>query len=121
MLNPQIEHFRNLVSLSAADGEIHEIERITLSKIAFENGIPMDRMNFMLTKAAEYQYLIPQNLVEREKQLIDMIHLALVDGVFAKAELELIAMVAEKLGFTKEELSDIIKKAQENNPGPKED
>ena len=38
-----------------------------------------------------------------------MIDFALVDGEFAKAELELITSVSEKLGFTKEELDQFIK------------
>jgi len=104
-----IEHFRNLVSLSVADGKIEEAERIALSKIAFERGIPLDRMNVMLNKATEYLYLIPQNMNDREKQLEEMIDFALVDGEFAKAELELITSVSEKLGFTKEELDQFLK------------
>lgn len=104
----EIEHFRNLVSLSAADGKIEETERIALSKIAYERGIPMDRMNVMLNRASEYIYLIPQNTVDRERQLQDMIEFAMVDGEFASAELELITHVAEKLGFTKEELSTYL-------------
>jgi uncharacterized tellurite resistance protein B-like protein len=106
--NVKLEHFRNLVSLSAADGKIEEVERVALSKIAYENGIPLDRLNIMLDRASEYIYLIPQNQKDREKQLDDMLTLALVDGEFAKAELELINMVGEKLGFTKEELDNII-------------
>jgi uncharacterized tellurite resistance protein B-like protein len=110
MLDPitKLEHFRNLVSLIAADGKIEEIERITLSKIAYEQGIPMDRFNIMLQKSHEYKYLIPQNQKEREKQLNDMIEVALVDGDFAAAEVELIGMVAEKLGFSKREFDEII-------------
>jgi uncharacterized tellurite resistance protein B-like protein len=104
-----LEHFRNLVSLSVADGKIEEAERIALSKIAFERGIPLDRMNVMLNKATEYAYLIPQNMHDREKQLEEMIDFALVDGEFAKAELELITSVSEKLGFTKEELDLFLK------------
>src|SRR5688500_12484460 len=96
--NVKLEHFRNLVSLSAADGKIEEVERVALAKIAYENGIPLDRLNIMLDRANEYVYLIPQNQQEREKQLDDMLTLALVDGEFAKAELELINMVGEKLG-----------------------
>lgn len=108
-MNPtKLEHFRNLVSLSAADGKIDEIERVALSKIAYEQGIPLDRLNIMLQRADEYVYLIPQNNQEREKQLEEMINLALVDGEFAPAELELIHMVGQKLGFTKEELDQII-------------
>ncbi len=89
-MTTNIEHFRNLVSLSAADGKIEETERVALSKIAFERGIPLDRMNVMLTKANEYAYIIPQNMKDREKQLEDMIQFAAVDGEFAKAELDLL-------------------------------
>lgn len=111
----EIEHFRNLVSLSAADGKIEESERIALSKIAFERGIPMDRMNVMLNRASEYIYLIPQNQLEKEKQLQEMIDFAMVDGEFAKAELDLIKTVAEKLGFKKEELDAYLKKSGHHN------
>lgn len=104
----KLEHFRNLVSLSAIDGKIEDVERVALSKIAFEQGLPLDRLNLMLNRASEYIYLIPQNTEEREKQLEEMIKLALVDDDFAPAELELIEMVAEKLGFTRKELDLIL-------------
>ena len=121
MLNPtRLEHFRNLVSLSAADGKIEDTERVALSKIAFDRGIPLDRLNIMLTKADEYRYLIPQNYVEKERQLKEMIDLALVDGDFAKAELDLIHMVGEKLGFSKSQLDRIVDthlQSKNNTPG----
>jgi uncharacterized tellurite resistance protein B-like protein len=113
MLDPiKIEHFRNLVSLIAADGKIEDIERMTLSKIAFQRGIPVDRFKVMLEKAHEYKYLIPQNHHDREKQLQEMIEVALIDGDFSKAEKDLIFMVGEKLGFSKLELDTIIKSHQ---------
>ncbi len=108
-----IEHFRNLVSLSAADGKIEESERVALSKIAYDRGIPMDRMNIMLSKANEYIYLIPQNMIDREKQLEEMISFAKVDGKFCSAELDLIATVAERLGFSKQELDQFIQASKE--------
>ncbi len=108
MNSVKLEHFRNLVSLSAIDGRIEEVERVALSKIAFEQGLPLERLNLMLNRASEYIYLIPQNTEEREQQLEEMITLALVDGDFAPAELELIEMVAEKLGFSKKELDVIL-------------
>lgn len=115
-MNPvKLEHFRNLVSLSAADGRIEEVERIALSKIAYEHGIPLDRLNVMLQKATEYVYLIPQNQHERENQLEEMLDLAHVDGHFAPAEQELIKMVGEKLGFTAPELEGIIENHLKNN------
>lgn len=84
-------------------------ERIALSKIAYERGITLDRLNVMFSKANEYIYLIPQNQIDREKQLDEMIELALVDGDFARAELDLILMVGQKLGFEKPELLKHIK------------
>ena len=109
MIDPtKLEHFRNLVSLITADGKIEEVERVALFKIAYDLGLPLDRFNLMLERGHEYRFLIPQNNHEREKQLEDMIELAYVDGDFAPAELELITMVSEKLGFTQQELDHII-------------
>lgn len=109
-MTTDIEHFRNLISLSAADGRIAEIERVALSKIAFEKGIPLDRVNVMINKADEYKYLIPQNTKDREKQLEDMIMFAQIDGEFSQSELELITTVAERLGFSKNELDKFLGK-----------
>ncbi|HZI25153.1 MAG TPA: TerB family tellurite resistance protein [Chryseolinea sp.] len=104
----QLEHFRNLVSLSAIDGKIEEVERVALSKIAYEQDLPLDRLNLMLNRASEYIYLIPQNTEEKEKQLEQMIRLALVDDDFSPAELELIEMVSDRLGFSRKELTVIL-------------
>jgi len=109
MIDPtRLEHFRNLISLCAADGSIKDIERIALSKIAYSNDIPLERLNFMLTKANEYIYLIPQNTRERERQMEEMIQLAWVDGDFAPAEKELISMVGAKLGFSIPQVNDML-------------
>jgi len=107
-MDQDLEHFRNLVSLAAIDGKIEEIERITLSKIAYERGISVNRMNIMLKHADEYVYLIPQNHQDRDKQLREMIEFAVVDGDFAEAEKRLIITVGEKLGFTGQELNQAI-------------
>lgn len=52
MVDPvKLEHFRNLVSLSAADGRVEEAERTSLVRIASALGIPSDRLHVMLTHA----------------------------------------------------------------------
>jgi uncharacterized tellurite resistance protein B-like protein len=108
MLNAKVEHFRNLISLAAADGKIAEIEMVALSKIAFENGIPLDRLNIMIERADEYVFLIPQNQEHKEKQMVDMIDLAMLDGEFAKAERELINLVGSRLGFSPKDIREKI-------------
>ena len=111
MLNQtQLEHFRNLVSLVSADGEISESERTALSKIAYDRGIPLERFNVMLSKAHEYHYLIPQNHFDREKQLNDMIEVAHIDGDFSKAEHDMILTVGGKLGFSPQEIEAFIQR-----------
>jgi len=110
MLDPiKLEHFRNLVSLSAADGNIKDSERIALSQIAFAREIPLERLNIMLSKASEYAYLIPQNQKDRETQLGEMIDLALIDGELSPAELDLINIVGGKLGFSQSEIDQIVR------------
>ena len=104
----KLEHFRNLVSLSAADGKIQDAERSSLIRIAESLGIPSDRLQVMLAHAHEYVYLVPQNNNDRNKQLEDMIDIALVDGEFSRSERELIRTVAVKLGFTREEAEAVI-------------
>jgi uncharacterized tellurite resistance protein B-like protein len=109
MLDPtKLEHFRNLIALSAADGKVLESERVALAKIAFELGLPLDRLNVMISKASEYIYIVPQNQEERMKQMKEMIELAMVDEEFAKAERDLIIMVGKKLGFSSAELETIL-------------
>lgn len=110
MLDPvRLQHFRNLVSLIAVDGKILEVERASLYKIAYEHGIPLDRFNVMVEHAHEYIYLIPQNHIDKEKQLEEMVKIAIVDDEFAPSELELIHRVAEKLGVPNDKLEEIIK------------
>jgi uncharacterized tellurite resistance protein B-like protein len=109
MLDPvKLEHFRNLVSLSAADGKIEEAERITLTNIADSLGIPSERLKVMLDHAHEYIYLVPQNNKDRDRQLQEMMEIALIDGHFARSEKELIKTVALKLGFTSKEAEEIM-------------
>lgn len=109
MVDPvKLEHFRNLVSLAAADGKIEETEKMSLVRIADTLGIPSDRLQVMLAHAHEYIYLVPQNNKDREEQLAQMIEIALVDGEFARSEKELIKSIAHKLGFTHPEAEAII-------------
>lgn len=111
MIDPvKLEHFRNLISLSAADGKVEEAEKNSLTRIATALGIPDDRLQVMLTHAHEYVYLIPQNNRNREEQLKQMLDIALIDGNFSLSERELIKSVAHKLGFTHQEAEGMIER-----------
>lgn len=119
MVDPvKLEHFRNLVSLSAADGRIEDSEKNSLLRIASSLGIASERLDVMLAHASEYVYLIPQNNREREKQLQEMVTIALVDGEFSTSERELIKSVAHKLGFTHYEAEEKIDEYRKGTTPP---
>lgn len=103
-----LEHFRNLVSLCAADGRIEAREKDSLIAIADALDIPRERLQVMLAHAHEYVHMVPQNSQDREKQLEDMIAIAFADGHFAPSERTLIKDVARKLGFSDEETEEFI-------------
>lgn len=65
-------------------------------------------------QSEEYVYVIPQNIQGRDKQMGDMIGLALIDGELAKVELDLIMYVGQKLGFTADEIKKQIKDQVDN-------
>jgi tellurite resistance protein len=113
MVDPiKLEHFRNLVSVAAADGKITESERDSLMRIATALNIPKERLEVMLAHSHEYFYLVPQNQQDKERQLAEMIDIALVDGEFVRSEKELIKTVAQKLGFTLIEAERIISESK---------
>jgi uncharacterized tellurite resistance protein B-like protein len=115
MVDPvKLEHFRNLVSVAAADGKITVSERDALLRIATALNIPKERLDVMLAHPHEYFYLVPQNQQDKGKQLAEMIDIALIDGEFVRSEMELIKTVAQKLGFTLAEVERIIGKAISN-------
>ena len=54
----KLEHFRNLVSLSAIDGKIDDVERVALSKIAFEQGLDTStKILFQVNELGRYPSL----------------------------------------------------------------
>ncbi|MEM6524849.1 MAG: hypothetical protein AAF693_13685 [Bacteroidota bacterium] len=111
----KLEHFRNLVSLATADGKIEDVERVALSKIAYDIGLPLDRLNVMLEHGDEYVYFIPQNKQDKEKQLCDMILLAFADGDLAKAEFELIHLVGSRLDYSPPEVDRFIEEFRQKS------
>ena len=103
-----LAHFRNLVSLAAVDGEVSEVERVALERIAKEKEIDWERAELIIKHADEYAYLIPQSQESPRQQLKEMIDLAWVDDEFKNQERDLILKVGERLAFSQAEILEII-------------
>lgn len=107
-------HIKNLIVLACADGKILDSELDIISKKAHESGISLDELESWLNNAYEIVLDIPQNEVEREQHLLDMIKVGLSDGRFCQSEYDLCKMMIEKLPYShlKESMLFAMRKAR---------
>lgn len=107
--NMNLSHLKNLVALACSDGKVDESELSVLKEAANNAGVSEGELNKLIERGNDFQYLIPESEEDRETQLIQMLSLAIADGEFSEDEYELCQMVAQKLGFTDDELELIIR------------
>lgn len=107
--NMNLSHLKNLVALACSDGKVEEAELKVLREAAANSGVSEGELQKLIERGNDFQYLIPESEDDRETQLVQMLSLAIADGEFSEDEYDLCKMVAEKLGFTEEELDLIIR------------
>lgn len=104
----KIEHFRNLVAVAIADGYWHQNEKQLITKKAKEFGIKEEDALEIIENAKDLMFMVPQNIVDREEQLSDAVHMALVDGELHHKEYELCVNIANRLGFSQRSVDQAI-------------
>lgn len=102
-------YLKNLVALACADGNIDDSEMKILKEAARDAGLNEADLEHLIETRDDYRHFIPESEEERETQLAQMISLAIADGEFTVEEYQLCKVVAERLGFSEEELKMIIK------------
>ncbi|MEM1405807.1 MAG: hypothetical protein AAGG59_03450 [Bacteroidota bacterium] len=102
-------NLKNLIALASADGHVDEKELEVIKDAAKSAGFTDEKLQDWLKKGSEFVHVIPEREEDRETQLIQMLSLAIADGEFSADEYALCKTVAERLGFTKQELDMIIK------------
>jgi len=103
-----IEHFKNLVAVSVADGVLDEDEREFLEERAEEFGLPMDEVVAIIKTAHELKFIVPDDEEDREEQLADIVFMSMVDGDIEDKEYQLCLNIAERLGLKKVDLDQVI-------------
>ncbi|MDQ3393644.1 MAG: hypothetical protein M3512_05965 [Bacteroidota bacterium] len=104
----KVQHFKNLVAVAYSDGYYDEIERDFLAEKAVEYGLTTEIVSGILSHAEDLQFIVPENTVDSEEQLTDVVYMAIIDGVLRAKEYELCVSIAKKLGFNKEYVDDVI-------------
>jgi len=105
----KLEHFANLVAVAYSDDFLDEKEQKFLEERAEEYGLPADKVKKLFDTVEELKFIIPLNEEEKEKQLADIVYMAMVDGEVNEKEYQLCLAIAERLDFRKKDLDFVIK------------
>lgn len=107
--HPNLIHIQNLIAVAYADGNIDEDEQEFLFDMAEDYDIPREAVEELLKKADKLHFLVPEDPIEREEQLVNIIFMSMLDGEFHDNEYALCLDVAKKLELTEKDLDEAIK------------
>lgn len=104
------DQLRNLLVMAASDGSLTEREIGFLTDRAKSWSIPDDEFAAMVRYAIsdDATFVVPETREERVTMLQELIHMMAADGELADVEKELFATAAVKMGFSDDDLKDII-------------
>lgn len=103
-----IEKVKLLVSLAAIDGTIADREKNYITNIGLANGVPAKEMEEIIGR--RHEIVVPSNLTDAEKFdfLFHLVQLMKIDEKMYREELLFCSTIAEKLGYKKEVLFDLM-------------
>jgi uncharacterized membrane protein YebE (DUF533 family) len=104
----KIEHFKNMVAVAFSDGYFDEVESDFLAHKAKEFGLPEEIIDSIIEEASKLPFIVPENQIDRENQLADIVYIAIIDGEIRIQEYKLCLNIAEKLGFDKSYVDEVI-------------
>lgn len=108
MRNVKLEHFQNLVSVAFADGHVEDSEKEFLEDRAEELGLPAEEVSRIMENALDLEFIVPDDLDDREEQLADVVFMSMVDGDIEQKEYDLCLNIAERLELRKSDLDEVI-------------
>lgn len=97
-----------LVSLAAIDGTIADREKNYIVNIGLANGVSAEEMDQIVNR--RHDIVVPSNLSDSEKFdfLFHLVQLMKIDEKMYKEELLFCSTIAEKLGYKKEVMFDLM-------------
>lgn len=107
----KLEHLSDLVLLSMADNVISHGEQLFLDDYANDLGVTNEEYHNVLLNPEEYQYNIPVTEKERIEQLYYLVKFSFSDGEILTDEVNRMEKIATDLGFGKERMDKLIRKA----------
>ena len=96
------------MSVAFADGHFEEVEREFLEERAKELGLPAEDVARILMNHTELDFIVPEDIDDREEQLADVVFMSMVDGNIEEKEYDLCLNIAERLELKKSDLDEVI-------------
>lgn len=109
-------YFQNLFLVANADGHYADEEKLFLAEVARKLGLEPREAERITNNPQKLNFIIPQTDEEKLKQLEDIIVLMMADRKIHKKEHELCLLFAEKIGYSRKKLDQIVKKVLSYDP-----
>lgn len=97
-------HFRNLVLIARFDGKILESENALLKRIAQKLALTDEQVKEILEHSENYPVIPPYSVEERYERYVQLLQMALIDGVMSHEEESYVKKLGAALGFSDEVL-----------------
>lgn len=97
-----------LISLAQIDGTTADREKNYIRKIGIANGIPAEEMDSLIER--RHDLIVPADLTAKEKfdYLFHLVQLMKIDERMYKEEILFCSTIAEKLGYRKEVMFELM-------------
>ena len=102
-------HFMNLVLIARFDGKVNDSEKKLLQAIASRLSLTPEQVSEISDNPEQYPVIPPYSREERYERFIQLIEMALVDGVMSEEEEKLVDQLGVSLGLSAETVAEISK------------
>lgn len=101
-------HFKNLVQVALADGNIDALETEMLQRLGKRMGLTEPEIFGLIESTKQSLFDPPYELSKRFEQVYNIIKMILADGKIENSEMRLASGLALKSGFTDEEIPGLL-------------
>ena len=103
------ESFLNIFALFLKSKSVTKKNLDCIFKWGIQLEIPEDELNFILNNPDSIEFEAPDDNIIAAEQIYDLVYMIYLDGLVEDVELEVAMIYAEKLGFKKGIVGDLLK------------
>jgi uncharacterized tellurite resistance protein B-like protein len=117
-IQKKLAFFQNLVLLAAADGELSQEESDFLLQIGNKLGLTPDQVAPIADNIGVLSFIVPAEGIQRTLELQTLVQMMLQDGQIDAREYGLCMEYANRIGYGKAILDDMVSQLAGGKPTP---